>query len=327
MAILVTGGSGYIGSVVVDVLRERGETVIVADDLVRGHREAVDPDVPVHVGDLTDRTFVESVFAAQEIDAILHFAAWSQVGESMLEPGKYFRNNYGAVLTLLEVASSHRCRTVIFSSSAATYGDPTETPIPESAPTLPTNPYGESKLQCERLLRWFAERYDFRWSALRYFNAAGASARRGEDHSPETHLIPLAIAAALPGSALLKVFGTDYPTPDGTCIRDYIHIEDLADAHLLALDRLRLGRGGVFNLGNGVGFSVKEVIEAVSEVAGTRVRWEPAARRSGDPPSLVASSDLARGSLGWRPSRYELRMIVESAWRWHESHRGGYGGV
>ncbi|MBK8230128.1 MAG: UDP-glucose 4-epimerase GalE [Candidatus Eisenbacteria bacterium] len=326
MPILVTGGGGYIGSVVVDALSARGESVVVADDLARGHREAVAPDVPLRIGDLTDPGFVRQLFAEFSIDAILHFAAWSQVGESMREPGKYFRNNYVGVLNLLEALVASGGRSFILSSTAATYGEPTSCPIDEASPTLPTNPYGASKLQCEQLLRWFGELHGLRWTALRYFNAAGATAERGEDHEPETHLIPLALRTLVGGSPL-TVFGLDYPTPDGTCIRDYIHVSDLADAHLLALDALGRGEGGAYNLGNGTGFSVLEVIAAAESVTGRTIPWQAGPRRAGDPARLVASSGLARERLGWSPSRGDIRVIVESAWRWMERHPRGYRGA
>lgn len=325
MNVLVTGGAGYIGSVFVDALRARGAHPTVADDLIRGHRSALAAEVPLFVGDLTDPAFVASLFAQGQVDAVVHFAAWSQVGESMVHPGKYFRNNYGAVLNLLEAAVASGCRGFILSSTAATYGDPAVVPIPESAPTHPTNPYGESKLQCETLLRWFGQVHGVRWASLRYFNAAGATRLRGEDHDPETHLIPLAIRAARPTDVELAVFGLDYDTPDGTCVRDYVHVADLADAHLSALDALAQGRGGVFNLGNGVGFSVLEVIRAAEEVAGHPVRWRPGPRRPGDPPRLVASSERARQELGWQPRLAGLHAIVESAWRWMEANPRGYG--
>lgn len=325
MRVLVTGGAGYIGSVFVDALRAHGDQPLVADDLERGHRAALAADVPLLVGDLTDRGFVASLFAGGPVHAVVHFAAWSQVGESMAHPAKYFRNNYVSVLNLLEEATLAKCQAFILSSTAATYGNPAVVPIPESSDTRPTNPYGESKLQCEGLLRWFGEIHGVRWASLRYFNAAGASHLRGEDHDPETHLIPLAIRAALPSDFELSVFGLDYETPDGTCVRDYVHVEDLAEAHLAALRLLRDGRGGVFNLGNGVGFSVLEVLKATEEVAGRAVRWRPGPRRPGDPPRLVASSERARGELGWQPRLGDLHAIVESAWRWSESHPQGYG--
>jgi UDP-glucose 4-epimerase len=326
MAVLVTGGAGYIGSVTVEGLRSRGFAVIVADDLTRGHRQAVDPAIPLLVGSVTDPAFVDQVFASYPIEAVLHFAASSLVGESMRDPGAYFRNNIGGVLSVASAMARHRVRYFILSSTAAAYGEPLEIPITETAPTRPTNPYGESKLACERILHWFGAVHDFSWTALRYFNAAGASAEHGEDHKEETHLIPIALQAAAGRRAPLPVFGVDYDTPDGTCVRDYIHVEDLADAHLLALERLKKAEGGIYNLGNGLGFSVLQVIESVERVTGRKVPRALAPRRAGDPPVLVASSQKARAELGWNPRRGNLDVIVESAWRWMEAHPHGYSG-
>ncbi|MEZ4651933.1 MAG: UDP-glucose 4-epimerase GalE [Candidatus Eisenbacteria bacterium] len=325
MAILVTGGAGYIGSAMVERLLASGRSVVVLDNLSRGHRSAVPSAVPLEIGDVGDPAFVGTVFDTHPIEAVFHFAADSLVGESMTDPGKYFRNNVGGVLTLLETMARHSARRFVLSSTAATYGDPAEVPITETAPTEPTNPYGESKLICERLLRWFGRVHGIRWTSLRYFNAAGATPTVGEDHSPETHLIPLALDAAFGRRDPLRVFGLDYPTPDGTCVRDYIHIEDLADAHLLALEYQERAEWGIFNLGNGQGFSVLEVIESVSRVSGRRVPWEPAERRPGDPPRLVASSERARKDLGWSPKRDSLDEIIASALRWSDAHPNGYG--
>ena len=325
MAILVTGGAGYIGSAMVERLLATGRTIVVADDLSRGHRAAVPDSVPLEVGDVGDRSFLGRVFAAHPIDAVFHFAADSLVGESMEDPGKYFRNNVGGVLSLLETMAGHRARHFVLSSTAATYGDPEEVPILETAPTEPTNPYGESKRMCERLLHWFGKVHGIRWTSLRYFNAAGATPHVGEDHAPETHLIPLALDAAFGRRGPLAIFGLDYPTPDGTCVRDYIHIEDLADAHLLALEYQDEHEHGVFNLGNGQGFSVLEVLAAVERVSGRPVPWESAERRPGDPPKLVASSERARQQLRWNPKRSSLDEIIASALRWRESHPHGYG--
>jgi UDP-glucose 4-epimerase len=324
MAILVTGGAGYIGSVMVELLRERGAAVVVADNLSRGHREAVAEDVPLYVGDIADGSFLRGLFREHPIDGVVHFAASSLVGDSMQNAHEYFRNNVGGLLGLLEVMLEAGTARLIFSSSAATYGEPAAVPIPEDAPTVPTNPYGESKLTCERILRWYGRVHGLRWAALRYFNAAGCSAIRGEDHTPETHLVPLALAAAAGRRGALPVFGLDYPTPDGSCVRDYVHVEDLADAHLLAFDRMTERPAEVYNLGNGEGFSVLEVIEAVRRVTGTPVPWEAAPRRPGDPARLVASSAKARRELGWTPRRDRLEVIVETAWRWAEAHPHGY---
>lgn len=324
MPILVTGGAGYIGSVTVELLRRRGADVVVADDLVRGHPGALPPDVPLEIGDLTDAAFVRRIADRYAPDAVLHFAACSQVGESMRDPGLYFRNNFGGVLQLLETLSSHGALRFILSSTAATYGAPTEIPILETAPAAPTNPYGESKWMCERVLRWYGLVHGVRWISLRYFNAAGATASCGEDHEPETHLIPLALDAVAPTENPLSVFGLDYPTPDGTCIRDYVHVEDLATAHVLALDRLAVASGEIFNLGNGLGFSVLEVIAAVERVVGRTVSWQAGPRREGDPARLVASSARARDVLGWRPAHSDLDEIVRSAWNWRRWRPRGY---
>ncbi|MEZ4655846.1 MAG: UDP-glucose 4-epimerase GalE [Candidatus Eisenbacteria bacterium] len=323
MTVLVTGGAGYIGSVMVEVLGRAGRDVVVLDNLSRGHRAAVD-GMPLVVGDVADRALVTRTLREHRVSAVLHFAADSQVGESMRDPGRYFRNNTMGVLALLESMQEVGVARFVLSSTAATYGDPSEVPIPETAPTLPTNPYGESKRMCEQLLRWFGRIHGVRWASLRYFNAAGASEQHGEHHDPETHLIPLAIDAALRRTDPLKVFGTDYPTPDGTCVRDYVHVEDLADAHVLALEHLEEAEHAIFNLGNGQGFSVLEVLRTVGSVSGREVPWNPAERRAGDPPRLVASSEQARRVLGWRPSRDRLESIVESALRWRERHPSGY---
>jgi UDP-glucose-4-epimerase GalE len=255
----------------------------------------------------------------------MHFAAASLVGESMEDPGKYFENNVAASVNLLEEAGAIGARRFVLSSTAATYGEPDEVPITEDCTTVPTNPYGESKLLLERILAWYGRLKDWRWISLRYFNAAGASEERGEDRDHETHLIPLVLRAAATGGEI-KVFGSDYPTPDGTCVRDYIHIEDLADAHVRALDAMERGMTGVFNLGSGRGFSVHEVIAVAEDVVGKPIRRVVAPRRPGDPATLIASSARARESLGWEPAHPELRSIVESAWRWHQAHPQGYAG-
>lgn len=324
MSVLVTGGAGYIGSVMVEVLQARGIPAVVIDDLSCGHSDAVASGVPLLEGSVHDAEFLDRVFSAHHVDAILHFAASSLVGESMRDPGKYFRNNTGGVLSLLDAMVRHGATRFILSSTAATYGDPEVVPIVESASTRPTNPYGESKRTCERMLDWFGKIHGIRWTALRYFNAAGATAAHGEDHAVETHLIPLALRAMSGRGTQLEVYGQDYSTPDGTCIRDYIHVEDLAEAHLLALEGLAEGRGGIFNLGNGQGFSVLEVIESVERVSGRPVPWRPGPRRPGDPARLVASSEKAREVLGWTPSRGALDTMVSSAWAWMEGHPYGY---
>jgi UDP-glucose 4-epimerase len=326
MRVLVTGGAGYIGSVVAELLVAQRHDVIVLDNLSRGHREAVPPAAEFLQVDLRERRVLREALRGHELDIVIHLAASSLVGESMEEPGKYFENNLSAGVHLLEEALAVGARSFVFSSSAATYGDPQEIPISEDAPTVPTNPYGETKLAFERILNWYSRLRGLRFISLRYFNAAGASEERGEDHDPETHLIPLVLRAAAAGGEV-GVFGDDYPTPDGTCIRDYIHILDLADAHLQAMSALADGVEGIFNLGNGAGFSVREVIAAAEEVTGKSVRTRIEPRRPGDPPALVASSGKARRVLGWDPIRGDLKGIIDSAWQWHCRHPEGYRGA
>ncbi|MFB3909893.1 MAG: UDP-glucose 4-epimerase GalE [Candidatus Eisenbacteria bacterium] len=325
MRILVTGGAGYIGSVTSEILAGRGDRLTILDDLSRGHRGAVPPGADLEVGSTLDGSLVSRIFGRDRPEAVLHFAASSQVGESMRDPGLYFRNNVAGILSLLEACVAHDCRIFLFSSSAATYGDPETIPIPEEAPTRPTNPYGESKRICEQMLEWYRAVHGLRFGSLRYFNAAGASEERGEDHEPETHLIPLALQAALGAGPPLAVFGTDYPTPDGTCVRDYIHVLDLADAHVRALDRLRDADRLILNLGNGEGFSVLEVVAAIERVTGCKVPWSASPRRPGDPPRLVASSEKARSQLGWVPRYASIDAIVGTALAWMERHPNGYG--
>jgi UDP-glucose 4-epimerase len=324
MRILVTGGAGYIGSVTSELLLARGHDVWIVDDLSRGHREAVPGGARLEVLSTLEAGPLLRLIEEIRPEGVLHFAASSLVGESMRDPGLYFRNNVGGILALLDACVASGCDRLLLSSSAATYGDPEVVPIVEEAPTRPTNPYGESKRICEQILEWYRKVHGIRFGSLRYFNAAGASEERGEDHDPETHLIPLALKAALGAGPRLSVFGTDYPTPDGTCIRDYIHVVDLADAHALALDELARTDRLVLNLGNGAGFSVLDVIRAIERVTGRRVPWEAGERRSGDPPRLVASSARARGVLGWSPRFASLESIVETAYRWMERHPHGY---
>ncbi|RUS47769.1 UDP-glucose 4-epimerase GalE [Cohnella sp. AR92] len=326
MAVLVTGGAGYVGSHAVAALLEKGEEVVVIDNLYQGHRNAL-LGGKFYEGDLRDEAFLDKVFAENEIDGVIHFAANSLVGESMQNPGKYYHNNVYGTLCLLEAMNKANVKRIIFSSTAATYGEPEKVPIDEYDRTLPTNAYGETKLAMEKMIRWFDHAHGVKYTSLRYFNAAGAheSGRIGEDHSPETHLIPLVLQVALGQREFISVFGDDYPTEDGTCLRDYIHVSDLADAHILALERLR--RGGdsaIYNLGTGSGFSVKQVIDLSREVTGREipVRVEP--RRAGDPAVLVASSDRARRELDWNPRRAHLKDIISSAWAWHSSHPNGY---
>jgi UDP-glucose 4-epimerase len=320
----VTGGAGYIGSVTCELLLARGHEVCVVDDLSRGHAAAVPPGARLERCSTLDPGALTEIFRNARPEGVLHFAASSLVGESMRDPGLYFRNNVTGILSLLDRCVEAGCRRFLLSSSAATYGDPESVPIPEEAPTRPTNPYGESKKICEQILEWYQRIHGIRYGSLRYFNAAGASADRGEDHEPETHLIPLALRAALGLGPRLSVFGTDYPTPDGTCIRDYIHVVDLADAHLLALEKLAQAARCVVNLGNGAGFSVLDVLRSVERVTGRAVPWDPAPRRPGDPPRLVASSERARTVLGWTPRFDSLDTIVETAHRWMERHPHGY---
>ncbi len=325
MTILVTGGAGYIGSHCVASLIRRGENVVVLDNLSRGHAAAV-AGTRLYRGELADSAFLDTVFSREKIDAVIHFAAFSLVGESMTQPGTYFQNNVGGTLSLLEAMVRHNVSYIIFSSSAAVYGEPQSVPITEDMPLCPTNPYGESKRMVEAALKWFESAHALRYAALRYFNVAGAArgGNIGEHHEPETHLIPLVLKAAQQGKPI-RVFGNDYPTPDGTCIRDYIHVEDLIDAHVLALSYLKNGgESGAFNLGLGYGFSVKEIIEAARSAVGLPILVEDAPRRAGDPAVLIASGDRAKRVLGWKPVHTELGDILTSAWIWHKTHPRGY---
>ncbi|QHT59947.1 UDP-glucose 4-epimerase GalE [Paenibacillus lycopersici] len=326
MAVLVTGGAGYIGSHAVAALLERGEDIVVVDNLQQGHREAV-LGGKLYVGDLRDGDFLDQVFGENEIDAVIHFAANSLVGESMKDPGKYYHNNVYGTLCLLERMNAHGVKRIVFSSTAATYGEPESVPIHEADRTLPTNTYGETKLAMEKMMKWYDVAFGVKYIALRYFNAAGAhaSGKIGEDHNPETHLVPLVLQTALGQRRHISVFGDDYPTEDGTCVRDYIHVSDLADAHVLAVERLRKGGdSAVYNLGNGTGFSVKQVIDIARQVTGRDIPAVIEARRAGDPAVLVASSARAREELGWKPSRHKLEDIIGSAWAWHQANPQGY---
>jgi len=326
MAVLVTGGAGYIGSHAVAALLERGEDVVVVDNLQQGHRAAV-LGGKLYVGDLRDEAFLNGVFSDNNIDAVIHFAANSLVGVSMKDPGSYYHNNVYGTLCLLEAMNRHGVKRIVFSSTAATYGEPERVPIDERDRTEPTNAYGETKLAMERMLKWFDIAHGMKYTALRYFNAAGAheSGKIGEDHSPETHLVPIVLETALGKRPHISIFGDDYPTEDGTCIRDYIHVSDLADAHILAVERLRSGGdSAVYNLGNGTGFSVRQVIDIARRVTGRDIPAKVEPRRAGDPAVLVASSARAREELGWRPSRDSLEDIIRSAWEWHQSHPDGY---
>ncbi len=323
---LVTGGAGYVGSHVALALAERGDDVVVLDDLRQGHRAAVPPGAELVVADLADRRAVAEVFARHRFEAVLHFAALSLVGESMREPLRYCAENTANSLWLADAAIRAGVRKFVLSSTAALFGEPDRIPIDEDAPLRPGSAYGESKLMVERGLAWADQVHGLRSASLRYFNAAGADpkGRLGEDHEPETHLIPLAIDAALGRRPPLTVFGDDYPTPDGTCIRDYVHVTDLADAHLRVLDRLEQGSCR-YNLGNGAGHSVKEVIAAVERVGGRKVPHGIGPRRPGDPPALVASSARLRSDTGWTPRSAALDDIVRTAWAWRERHPQGYG--
>lgn len=325
MAVLVTGGAGYIGSAFVEQLVAAGEEVVVLDDLSRGHQAAVDPGAHFYKGRTGDRELVERIAREHSLDACVHFAAFAYVGESVSEPGRYYDNNFTQAQVLFETLVEAGVKRVVFSSTCATYGVPKEVPIPETHSQWPINPYGWSKLFVERMLEDFDRAYGLKFMALRYFNAAGATAQRGERHDPETHLIPLALDAAAGRRGKLSVFGTDYPTPDGTAVRDYIHIEDLGDAHRLALAHLRDGGSSDFlNLGNGTGYSVMEVIETAGRVSGLEVPFENAPRREGDPPRLVGDARRAHELLGWEPKRPALEDIVRSAWAWREAHPEGY---
>ncbi len=323
MRILVTGGAGYIGSVVASQLVEAGHETVVFDDLSKGHRGAVPEGARLVHGNLMDAGFTSEALS-EGFDGVLHFAALSLVGESVERPEIYYRNNVCGTLNLLEAMREAGAGRLVFSSTAAVYGEPEEVPIRETAPTLPTNPYGSSKLAVDRLIGAVSEARGLAATSLRYFNVAGAGGRFGEDHDPETHLIPLVLEAAAEGSSV-KVFGTDYPTRDGTAVRDYIHVEDLGRAHLLALEAAEPGEHSVYNLGNGAGFSVREVVEASRRVTGRSIDAVEAPRRAGDPPVLVASSEKIRADLGWEPQKPELESMISDAWTWMRDHPKGYG--
>jgi UDP-glucose 4-epimerase len=322
MKVLVTGGAGYIGSVVASQLLEAGHETVVLDDFSKGHADAVPEGARQVHGNLLDSDFVREALA-EGFDGVLHFAALSLVGESVEEPELYYRNNVCGTLNLLEEMRESGVIRLVFSSTAAVYGEPEEVPIRETAPALPTNPYGGSKLAVDRLIGAVAEARGLAATSLRYFNVAGASGRFGEDHYPETHLIPLVLKAAGENSSV-RIFGTDYPTRDGTAVRDYIHVEDLGRAHLLALEAARPGEHRVYNLGNGAGFSVREVVEAARSVTGREIEAVESPRRAGDPPALVASSDRIRADLGWKPYKPELEAMISDAWTWMQNHPRGY---
>ena len=328
MKILVLGGAGYIGSHTVYRLIEQGHKVVVFDNFETGYYEAIHPDAEVYEGDLRNRADIDNVFDKEsDIDAVIHFAANSLVGESMVKPLKYYDNNICGTKVLLESMVAHNINRIVFSSTAATYGEPIHTPILENDPTNPTNCYGETKRAMERMFYWTEQAHGMKYVSLRYFNACGAhiSGKIGEAHNPESHLIPIILQTANGTRDHISVFGTDYDTPDGTCIRDYIHVTDLAQAHILAVEYLiNGGESDIFNLGNGVGFSVKEVIETAKKVTGKEIKVVEENRRAGDPAVLIASSEKAKRTLGWNPQYNELSTIIETAWKWHSTHPNGY---
>lgn len=324
MNILVTGGAGYIGSVTVETLLEHGHNVTVLDNLSTGHREAVHPEANFVLADIADKGMVAYAVQGNKVEAVLHFAASSLVGESMQDPFKYFDNNSVSSLRLLETLLEHGVKKFVLSSTAALFGTPETLPISEAARVRPGSVYGESKHFIERILYWLHQTEGLSYTALRYFNAAGASGRFGEDHQPETHLIPLVLQVAQGKRDCIAIFGDDYKTRDGTCIRDYIHVRDLAKAHVLAVEALGDGEARAYNLGNGQGYSVREVIEVCREVTGRPIATELKPRRPGDPAALVADSSLISRELGWQPELPELRAIVSSAWAWHQAHPEGY---
>jgi len=322
--VLVTGGAGYIGSIVTAQLLQKGCEVIVFDNLSNGRRRAVPAGARFVSGDTADRGALDRIFTGQRIDAVMHFAAFIEAGESMQHPEKYFRNNSANSLTLLEAMLAHRVSRLVFSSTAALYGTPERTPIEETDPLHPTNAYGESKLLVEQMLVWFHRIHGLHYASLRYFNAAGAAGDLGEDHQPESHLIPLTLQVALGQREHIGIFGTDYPTPDGTCLRDYIHVSDLASAHLMVLDALHEKDKLIYNLGTGRGFSVREVIDTARRVTGHPIPARESARRPGDPAVLVASSDKIKRELHWQPRFPGLEDIVRSAWEWRRARPKGY---
>ena len=327
MSILVAGGAGYIGSHMVKQLVESGEEVVVADNLSTGHKKAINPKAKFYYGDIRDRAFLDRIFVNEDITAVVHFAAFSIVPESMQEPLKYFDNNTGGMITLLEAMRDFKVKYIVFSSTAATYGIPETMPIKETDPQQPINPYGLSKLMMEKMMAWADEAYGIKFVALRYFNVAGAAADGsiGEDHGPETHLVPIIMQVAQGKRAELSIFGDDYNTPDGTNVRDYVHVMDLADAHILALKYLEAGNpSNAFNLGSSTGFSNKEMLEAAREVTGQEIPAKIAPRRPGDPDSLVAASDKAREVLNWQPKYDDVHDIIATAWQWHSTHPKGY---
>ncbi|KRM42029.1 UDP-glucose 4-epimerase GalE [Lentilactobacillus parafarraginis] len=327
MAILVLGGAGYIGSHTVDRLIQNGYDVAVVDNFVTGHRAAVNPKARFYEGDVRDKEFLNKVFDKEDIEGVIHFAAFSVVPESMAKPLKYFDNNTYGMISLLEAMNAHNVKKIVFSSTAATYGEPKQIPIKETDPQVPTNPYGESKLAMEKIMHWSDVAYGIKFVALRYFNVAGAKADGsiGEDHHPETHLVPIILQVAAGERDQLTIFGDDYDTKDGTNVRDYVHVVDLADAHILALKYLQAGHDSdAFNLGSSTGFSNKEILEAAREVTGKPIPATMGPRRAGDPSTLIAASDKARKVLGWKPQFDDVHEIIKTAWNWKETHPKGY---
>jgi len=322
--ILVTGGAGYIGSICVEQLLGQEHDVVVVDNLKEGHRKAVLPGADFYEGDFGDQQFLKGIFKSHNIDTVIHFAAETTVELSMTDPGIYFHNNVVSGVVLLDIMREFGCRQMIFSSTAATFGEPQHTPIDENHPQAPVNAYGESKLMFENILDWYHRAYGLKFNAFRYFNAAGASERLGEAHNPETHLIPLIIQSAMKKQKKLRIFGDDYPTEDGTCVRDYIHVIDLAQAHIKALGDLEKYPNRKYNLGNGNGFSNLEVLRTAESVMGQKIDFDMAPRRPGDPAVLVASSMLARRELKWEPKYPSLHDIIESSWKWHKRCPNGY---
>jgi len=327
MTVLVLGGAGYIGSHAVDRLVEKGYDVAVVDNLVTGHRAAVNAKARFYEGDVRDQAFLDGVFDKEDIEGVIHFAAFSVVPESMKKPLKYFDNNTAGMVSLLEVMNKHNVKKIVFSSTAATYGEPKQIPIKETDPQVPTNPYGESKLMMEKIMRWSDEAYGIKFVALRYFNVAGAKedGSIGEDHHPETHLVPIILEVAAGERDQLAIFGDDYPTKDGTNVRDYVHVVDLAVAHILALEYLKAGHeSDAFNLGSSTGFSNKEMLEAARKVTGKEIPAKMAPRRAGDPSTLIAASDKARKTLNWQPRFDNVEDIIRTAWNWKQTHPAGY---
>lgn len=327
MSVLVLGGAGYIGSHAVYQLIDQGRQVVVIDNLETGHRQAIHPKAVYYHGDIRNEDFLREVFESEEIDAVVHFSANSLVGESMEKPLKYFDNNVYGTQVLLKVMKEFAVKQIVFSSTAAVYGEPESVPITEDMRTDPSSAYGETKLTMEKIMKWCETAYGIRYVSLRYFNVAGArrTGEIGEDHQPETHLIPIVLQAALGQREHITIYGEDYPTEDGTCIRDYIHVEDLIDAHLLALSYLESGgNSDIFNLGSSQGFSVKEIIETARSVTGKEIPAVTGERRAGDPSVLIASSSKAQNILGWKPERTDINRIIEDAWNWHSSRPNGY---